>query len=258
MIAVTTSLKGSVKYEQEAQYIAKQLNLDYYPRANLSAQKFCEKYDTTAYLQINGNGPSLINKSGDIHSFHIGMAQLRVQNIDKGAKDHFVSAIGEDSNSLLDCTLGLGIDSIVASYALPNLKKIVGVEGCAPLAFITNYGYRNFVHNNKNLTAALRKIQVVAMNYNDYLLNIPKKSFDVVYFDPMFEHGIKESSQFLGLRNIVLQDSLTEISFHLACKIARKKVIIKERSFSPIFEKMGITKKVGGKYSRIKYGILDI
>lgn len=258
MIAVTTSLKGTKKYTEKAKEIAKLLNLVYFPRLELSTNKFCLKHNLDAFLQITGDGPVLISKSGETHKFHIGMAQLRIKNIDKGNQDHLITAIGNDCKSFLDCTLGLGIDSIVAAYGLPNLEKIVGIEGCVPLAYITNNGYRNFVHENQKLTARIRKINVLSMNYNDYLLNIPNKSYDVVYFDPMFVHGIKESSQFLGLRNIVLNDHLNEFSFQLACNIARKRVIIKERSFSTIFKKLGINQEVGGKYSRIKYGIYNV
>lgn len=258
MIAVTTSLKGSEKYEIEAKRIANLLDINYYPRNSLSAVKFCQRHNLEAYLQIGGDGAVLINSENKKHGFHLGMAELRIQNLIKGHEDHLITAIGKDCRSLLDCTLGLGIDSIVASYGLPKLEKITGIEGCEPLAFITNEGYRNYHHENEDINTALRKIQVLAMNYIDYLNSIPDKSYDVIYFDPMFKHGVKESTQFDGLRNIVINNGLDEEIIEIAKRKARKRVIIKERIFSQVFKRFKIDQEVGGKYSRIKYGVLNI
>ena len=113
----------------------------------------------------------------------------------------------------------------------------------------------DFIHKNKAITEALRRLRIAAISYETFLKWCPDNAFEVVYFDPMFATPVDSSPQFLALRGITLEKPLTEDFFSEACRVAAKKVIIKERSFSPIFDNLGITEKVGGKYSRITYGV---
>ena len=86
----------------------------------------------------------------------------------------------------------------------------------------------------------------------------PPKSVDVVYFDPMFEVPIEESPQFKPLRGHLLEGAFTEHILEKAKRVARKRVVVKERTFSSIFKTMPPSRIEGGKYSRIAYGIYDV
>ena len=128
------------------------------------------------------------------------MAQLRLIAYDRGETDHLVEALGPKRyHSFLDCTAGLGSDSLVVAYAKRSCKKMVALEGNPLLAYITNYGLRHFVHENDTVTAALRRIQVCAVRFETFLQRAKDDSFDVVYFDPMFEVPVTESPQFFKL-----------------------------------------------------------
>ena len=78
---------------------------------------------------------------------------------------------------------------------------------------------------------------------------------DIIYFDPMFEKPIEESPQFLSLRGHIHEEPLSIDSFHQACRVAKYKVVIKERPFASIFKILQPHEWVGGKYSRIGYGV---
>lgn len=256
MIIVSTKLKADDKIIKKAKLIAQKLNYLYVDRGKQSIDTICDKYKAIAVLLISNNLPILVNKNSAKHTFHLGMAQLRIKNLIKGQPDHLINAIGKDCSSFLDCTLGLGIDSIVVSYYYGI--NITGIESSQVLAYITKTGYNEFNHSNRDITNAIKRIKVINNDNINILEKLPDKSIDVVYFDPMFKHTVTETTQFDAFRGINNQAGISKKQFNEACRVAKKKVIIKERTFSKIFEEFKIFNKVGGKYSRVVYGVKNV
>ena len=241
---------------REAMNMASLLSLPFVERNKKSISTLCEDGKAKACLVWTKRGPVLATPSGQEHYFHLSMAQLRLLRLMRGEKDHLLEAVGLDAASVLDATAGLGSDSIILSYGLQ--VPIVAREGFTPLAFITNYGLRHFVHEAEEVTKALRRIQVGAMSYESYLKGALSNSVDVIYFDTMFEEPIMESSQFDPLRSLLVERPLTVAILEEAKRVAKKRIVIKERKGASLFERLGITKLVGGKYSRITYGVLEV
>ena len=104
------------------------------------------------------------------------------------------------------------------------------------------------------MTAALRRIEPVQAVAKEYLAQCAAQSFDVVYFDPMFRHPVQGSKAMDALRPLSYEATLDEETLALARRAAAR-VVIKERS-EHILRQYGCTEFIGGKYSRIKYGIL--
>ena len=156
--------------------------------------------------------------------------------------------------SFLDCTIGLGSDSIVVSYAFPQ-AKIKGLEGSLPIWLATSYGLAHYSHNVKSVTDALRRIEVSYDIFENYVPNLPDESIDIIYFDPMFEVPVEDSPQFKPLRGHTVESRIDDKIMEEAMRVASYGVIIKERPFSSVFQKYPPHQWVGGKYSRIGYGV---
>lgn len=256
---VTTSQKGKGNLISQAKTAARLLNMPYVERKRVSLANLQANYKDKDILIFSQQGPQLFTGEGKAHEFHLSMAQLRIIAYDRGETDHLVEALGnEPISSFLDCTAGLGSDSLVVSYARPECKKLVALEGNPLLAFVTNYGFRNFVHENDSVTAALRRIQVCAVRFETFLKQAADNSFDIIYFDPMFEVPVTESPQFLSLRGHLVESVFTEAILREALRVAKLRVIVKERPFSSIFQKMEPDELLGGKYSRVAYGVYKV
>ncbi|WP_162099532.1 class I SAM-dependent methyltransferase [Veillonella sp. R32] len=259
MAIVTISQKGKDQEVAKANEVAKLLQLPYVARKGLSLPRLQAQHEGEDILIVSKQGPKLYTGEGKAHEFHLSMAQLRIIAYDRGQRDHLIEALGlEPLHSLLDCTAGLGSDSLLVAYARPEISRLVALEGNPLLAYITNYGCRHFTHKSEAVTQALRRIQVCAMRYETFLQQASTNSFDVVYFDPMFEVPVKESPQFLSLRGHVLATSMTETMLKEAKRVARNRVIIKERPFSLVFQTWEPSYIEGGTYSNVAYGVYKV
>ncbi|MHB8984140.1 MAG: class I SAM-dependent methyltransferase [Carboxydocellales bacterium] len=189
--------------------------------------------------------------------FHPGMAKLRVQAVERGQQDQFIAATGlEQGFSHLDCTLGLAADAILASYIVGSSGKVVGVESQSLLATLAQEGLGSYSDENRPLIEAMRKIEVINIQAKNYLTSLPDECYDVVYFDPMFRHTKRKSSAMDLLRTFGNPAPIDLSTIQEALRVARLRVVVKEGRGSGVFDELGISRIVGGKYSAVAYGIL--
>lgn len=258
--AVVTTAQKASQEEQEKAYLASLLlGIPYVVRRRYSLRKIKEAHNNADILIMSQDGPILYTGEKVSHKFHLSMAQLRLIAYDRGDVEHLLAAVGEEPvESFLDCTVGLCSDSLMVSYGHPEIHRFIGLEGNPLLAYISNYGCRHFVHESQAVTNALRRIQLCAMRYEIFLKQAKSKSFDIVYFDPMFEVPVKESPQFLALRGHIVESSLTQEMLEEAKRVARRKVIVKERPFATIFKMWPPSYLQGGQYSKVAYGVYEV
>jgi hypothetical protein len=257
-LVVTTVHKPSSDLVATAAELAHLLNAPQVARENHSLNALKELYHTDTILVAAKNGPVAYTPGGE-YFFHLSMAELRIKNLINGKHDHMVTALGlKPGSTVLDCTLGLGSDAIVASFAAGNSGKIVGIEVSPLIAAITGLGLKQLVHEDAAITAALRRITAHNADYNSYLSGLPAKSFDIVYFDPMFRAPVYSSSNFKPLRKLADMRPLNADAVTQACRVAKKRVVIKEAKDSAEFERLGITALQGGKYSSVQYGFIEV
>ena len=105
------------------------------------------------------------------------------------------------------------------------------------------------------VTNALRRIDARHDNFESFLQGLPNDSVDILYFDPMFEVPIEESPQFKPLRGHTSEGRITDSVIQEDRRVCRLGFIIKERPFSSVFKDFPPSTWVGGKYSRIGYGV---
>ena len=209
-----------------------------------------------AVIVLEKDGPRIHSEHGTF-SYHPGMAEIRVQQLLRGATDHLVKALDLHPGSrVLDCTLGLASDAAVAACVVGAAGKVVGLEASLLLHFAVEHGLTHYECKTPLLTAALRRVEAIHAVAAEYLAQCVAKglTFDVVYFDPMFRHPVQGSKAMEALRPLSLEEPLAKSTVELALKVAPR-VVIKERS-EYLLAEYGCTEYVGGKYSRIKFGII--
>lgn len=252
---VTTSRDADAPYyEGEARAIAAAVGGRYVPRDDRSLESlFAEGYPVVVF---GGTGMRIHTRSGEI-GWHPGMGHARVRQLRKGARDPMVEAMDlRPGDAVLDATLGLGSDALVASYVTGDTGRVLGWESVPVLAELVRRGMQTWVDDDDTITAALRRIQVECADHRTALAHLPSGSFDIVYFDPMFREPVYESAHFTPLREIVDDRPLDRASVQEARRVARRRVVIKERRGSPVFQELGVTTVIGGRKSRIAYGII--
>lgn len=221
---------------------------------NMSVEEILQKYDLTALIVGENQGPRIHSAAGSF-AYHPGMAVLRLAQLKRGAKEHLLEALAlKPGARVLDATMGLAADAAIAAYAVGEAGNVVGLEASPLLHFAVSYGLAHYEAEDNDLTQALRRIRPVQALAADYLAECAANSFDVVYFDPMFRHPVNGANAMEALRPLAYEAPLNKRTLELAKRVAPR-VVIKERG-EYILREYGCKKIIGGKYSRVKYGVL--
>lgn len=129
MIYVVPSLKAKEKLQCEGNAWAESQDFAYVPRGKRTIQDLMDEYGED-FLVYSSRGPQIDRPEGS-HFFSLNMAELRIQNLRKGQRDHLLEALmgvkeydlrpaaAQPPISVLDCTCGFGADAAVASFGLP-------------------------------------------------------------------------------------------------------------------------------------------
>lgn len=253
--AVTVGRKGSGDLLEAAKEWAAHFEVPFIERASKgSLEELRQQYDLDAILVATADGPQIYSNEGTFF-YHPGMAVLRLQRLKNNEHDHFANALElKEGMCVLDGTLGLAGDAAIASYLVGEAGMVVGTEASILLHFVVEKGLGTYQAEDNDLTEALRRITTVQGTAEAYLENCQVDAFDVVYFDPMFRYPVQGSSAMEPLRPVAYEKPLNKRTIELALKAAPK-VVIKERS-EKILREYGCTEILGGRYSRIKFGII--
>lgn len=243
---------------QKALTAASNLNTNYIPRNKKSLTKLLEENSASTVLVI-GHEQVVLRFGTEKFYFHPSLAKLRTLAVQKGEKDYMLEAMNlKGGSSLLDCTLGLGADAIVASFVIGEAGKIVGLESSLALSYVVKEGLKWYCDQDEELNQAMRRIEVINAYHEDFLKEQPTKSFDVVYFDPMFRYPRKDSDAIGAIRELANPEQISLSSIYEAKRVARKRIVLKERNNSNEFLRLGFKIVIGGKYSPISFGIIEV
>lgn len=249
---VTTTNNHQEELAPIAHFWAMALQKPCVARKEGNINSLMRKYRVPAVLVATITGPKVYSAGGKFF-YHPSMAQLRLENIKNGGTDHLVEAMNlQEGMRVLDCTLGLASDAAVASFVVGNRGKVVGLEYSDLIAFTVARGLGEYVAKDADFTDALKRINVICADAQNYLATCQEK-FDVVYFDPMFETPVQESSNMQPLRELACDKPITKEMVDAALKIAPR-VVIKER-YIKYLRLLGCQEICGGKYSTVKYGV---
>ena len=254
----TTGRKWSSAAERLARDAAARLDIPYIERGRQNLPELRAEY-AVDYVLVAKQGQLKISMEGGELFFHPNMAHLRVKNLRFGQGDRMVEALGlQRGMSVLDCTLGLGADAIVESFAVGPEGSVMALESEPLIEAVISYGLSHVLAENWPMQEAMRGIRTACAEALPYLREQPEDSVDVVYFDPMFRHPLKASKGIDPLRALANPAPLTPETVREACRVARRRVVLKENARSLEFERLGFPKLAGGRYSKIHYGVLEL
>ena len=253
--AVTCNKDDARRMKATAKAWAEELQVPFVERyENGSLDAMLDDLGLDALLIAGKKGPQLYSREGML-LYHPGLGKVRWQRVvQRGESDNFLTAMEIlPGQRILDCTVGLAADALLASYAAGEAGKVIGLEASLPLWFLTSRGAAAYKGKFAELNADLRRIEIIHAEAGEYLRAQPADSFDAVYFDPMFRQPVRESSEMVPLRPLACNEPLNLATVDLALKVAPR-VVIKERSVE-ILQEYGCTEFVGKKYSAVRFGI---
>lgn len=189
--------------------------------------------------------------------FHPNSAGFRVKRLLRGEHDPFLQAAQLESGmAVLDCTLGMASDAIVASFAVGSKGRVTGIEGNRYMAYLVKKGLREWQSDVPEMNEAMRRIEVVQGDHASVLRACADQSYDVVYLDPMFEESILESDGIRGLKHFALYDEIADETIEEAKRVARSRVVLKDHFRSPRFERYGFS-VYRRKSAKFHFGVLE-
>jgi hypothetical protein len=255
--AVTTSHRPSPDQFSLAVKLAAELSVPFIPRNDLSIETLISNIGVIGMMVVSSQRISFFTGSSEFF-FHPGLARLRINELKNGKTDQMIQAMSlKAGDTLLDCTLGLGTDAIVASYVAGAHGRVTGLESSTLIANIVERGLKTYRFEDKDITLAMQRIEVVHFNHKDYLASLPIQSYDIVYFDPMFRSPRKNSPAMDAMRTIANPDPIDNETIAMALRVCRKCVVMKERRWSKEFEHLGFKEIRGGRYAPVVYGVID-
>lgn len=202
-----------------------------------------------ALLVFSGSGLQLLDRSGTL-VFHEGMAHLRKLHLSAGGKEPLVH-VGElcPRDHVLDCTMGLAQDALVAARAVGSGGRVVAVESSLPLYAVVSEGLRALGPSQESCP-----VEPVFGDHAVLLPRFPGGSFDVLYFDPMFAAPRKAQVAFDTVRHHGNHTPLSRAVLEQARRVARRWVVVKCPKGSSVPEDLGMRRLPGAPASPFDWG----
>ena len=235
-----------------------QTGFDFVPRRRRGLTDLAWEQGAAGVIVWESGGPVLYIQ-GEKLFFHPSMAKSRIAAYrKKGQEDLLIKACQlQPGCSFLDCTLGMGADAIVASY-FSQTGRITGLESEAAAAAVIGWGMKMYGGRITWLNQAINRIEVVNYDHLNYLPQLPALSYDIVYFDPMFQQPLLQSQPLSPLRKLANPQPLDPAAIEQACRVSRSRVVLKTQAASGEIERLGFRRVPGSRHNPIIYGVIDI
>ncbi|ADO71976.1 class I SAM-dependent methyltransferase [Stigmatella aurantiaca] len=248
-LAVTTSANPDPPLIAQARTAASAWAVPFFPRKPGEGVADWLGSRTEALIVFGRDGVTLRDAEGQ-HAFHGGMAHLRRLRLADGAPDTFVRMADlRPGDAVLDCTLGLGQDAIVAALAVGPQGRVVGLEKRLPLYAIVSEGLKTYALGPDSC-----RVEAVHADASAYLRTLPSHAFDIVFFDPMFSRPRKAQPGFDVLRRFADYAPLTPDMLEEAERVARRWVVVKGAKYSDDLKKLGLTPEPGSRHTDVVWG----
>jgi len=255
-VITTTQSKSNISKTMEEFIDA--TRLEYVQRQRSSLTKIADEHNAEGVIVWETEGPVLYI-GNEKFFFHPSMAKCRIAAYrKKGRQDLMIRACQLNrGDSFLDCTLGMGADTIVASY-FSETGKITGLESQSIVAHLISWGMKLYNGNMPWLNRAINHIEVVNSDNKLFLSQQADKSYDIVYFDPMFPRPLLNSQPISSLRKLANHTPIDMITVEEACRVAKKRVVLKTLASGGEIERLGFQKEMGSKHNPIAYGVINM
>ncbi len=174
-----------------------------------------------AVIVFEASGVRLCDGLGDVRFSH-GMAALRAGRVSSGGRDALVEAVDlRAGDRVLDGTLGLGRDALVAAAAVGPTGSVTGVESALPLAALVAEGLALLPPPWRSAPLRIR--------HDDVRRHLEHSAdrYDVVIFDGMFRTAKRAHPEFELVRRHAQPAPVDDGLLQLARRRANRAVAIK-------------------------------
>jgi 16S rRNA (guanine1516-N2)-methyltransferase len=254
-LALTHSNTVAPALYRRARSLATAWGLPYLPRNHMSLNRLIRDHDLNA-LVIVTKDDVVLHYDGANFGYHPNAAKLRFFSLRQGLPDRMAQAMDlRTGDQVLDCTCGLGADATVAAHLVGPQGKVLALEKSVMLTRLVHQGLQTYIDELEELVQAMRRVKVQHADAAQTLAGLDDDSWDVVYFDPFFEHTV-QASQGLDLVRLLGADSpLQEATVAQARRVARRRVVCKDRPPGTLLKKLGFERMAGAK--RVCFGYLE-
>jgi hypothetical protein len=246
---VTTAPSGDAR---EARELAERFGLRAEPRGGRRMSEVLEAAGGAPALVLAGRRADLYQGSR-VFRASAGMAFLRVLRAAKGEVDPLVAAAGlRSGDRVLDATLGLGGDALVAAHATG--QPVIGLESDGLLGAFAQAALRRLPRHG---SAPGRLVEVVHADHRTWLRAQPAGSFDVVLLDPMFRSPGDAGPNFELLRAHASHQPLEAQTLREARRVARRGVLVKDAARGEELRRLGLKPRLTRRSAAIAFGWAD-
>src|SRR2546423_10513521 len=243
---VTTAPSGSF---EEARGLAERFGLEAQPRADRVIPELVEAAAGAPVLILSKARANLVHR-GRVFTASVGMAYLRLVRARQGGTDPRVRAAKlTRGDEVLDATLGLGGDALVAAHATGS--KVTGLEASPVLAAFVTAGLRRLLAPGR---PAAELIDVRCADHRKALREMPDRSVDVVLFDPMFRTAGEAGALFELVRELGDPAPLDADTLRQARRAPRRGVLVKDAPPRPEPAPLGPEPLPSRRSPRIVFG----
>ena len=244
-VVVTTSKSPSDGVRAEARRLAEAWALPLVDRHRGSVA--AARGDAATALVCTAEGWVAESPRGRL-AFHQGTAAKRLRALRHGGADPLIRA-GElrPGDRVLDATLGLGRDALVAAWALGPDGQVLGVEADLVLAVLATEGFAGDVPRPGSASVHVRHGDSRAV-----LADVAARGerVDVVLLDPMFTDPRASDHGFALARDHTVGTPLTPEWVALARAVARRWVVVTAERARPWFPDSGLERLEGTRSGR--------
>lgn len=257
--AITTSKargKSGLGLTDDARQLSRKLGIPVVERHNRSIPGLLERYGLDCLL-VEADGALMAHwVDGEHLAFHPGMAVHRIKRLKDGKGELLTHILGlRPGDQVLDCTMGMAHDAIVLSFALGETGSVTSLESSPLIYAVTSYGLTHWPTNSRPMKQAMARIRPICCDYRQYLQCLAPDSYDLLYFDPMFERPVWQATDIAPLRRPANYAPLTQALLAMAQRVARRKVVVRHRVGT--LQQLHFDSVLGGKYSSLAYGVLE-
>jgi 16S rRNA (guanine1516-N2)-methyltransferase len=253
-LAVTTPFDPGEAEARQAAEAARRHALPFVPRGRRSLAATAAAAGADGLLVVGGRGATLFLE-GEERRWQPGMGALRAKRLRLGERitaDPFLEAAAlRPGERVLDGTLGLGADALVAAEAVAPDGAVLAFESSPALAALTAEGLRR--HG-----AAAGRIEVRCGDAGEALGALPSRSFDLVMFDPMFRHPRAEPPGFDLVRRLGDARPLSAAALAEAHRVARRAVLVKDGAPGWDLARLGLAPLPSARGAKRLYARIDV
>jgi 16S rRNA G966 N2-methylase RsmD len=227
-VVITTDKKPTKEMINEANELAQKFNTIHVKRRHRTIESIKKEFKKNVLVVGKDLQLTLHTLSGKKLFFHPGLFKIRLLNYIATGYEAMIKAMNlKEGDTVLDCNLGLSQDALLSAFV--SKRKVVGVEKDPVIYGIVKRGLKNYKPKGKLKVAefAFSLVEPINADNNEFLKKQEDKSFDVVYFSPMFVKPKWHCDVMAPFREVAVKDFISPETLKEAERVARKRVVIK-------------------------------